>query len=463
MRRLVISGLGVLAVWLAAGGDPASGQTFNSGSTGSDLAFSPTSSVTVTVPASGVFNYTTVNIPAGVTVTYARNTANTPLTILASGNVTIAGTIDVSAANGGGGAITGTILAPNAGRGGPGGFDGGNGANGVISNNGGSGLGPGGGGGGVGPQNGAGGGFATPGTSSGTSVGGVAYGNANLLPTIGGSGGGGGGIASFGSSAPGGGGGGGAVTIASSGTITLTGAIRAHGGSGASGTSSIGASGGGSGGAIRLMATTIAGSGGTVDAAAGLGANGNGPSGAGSVGRIRIESFTNGLTANFGGVAPSVATPGVVFLANTPSLQIVSVAGVAAPATPGALFSSPDITLPATTTNPVNVALSAANIPPGTVVSVRAQGQVDAVTSTSATLAGTLGASTATASLAIPTNQPAVLTATASFTILASAGTGPVFVQGEEVERVRVSATLGGVSRVTYVTKSGREIVLTGR
>jgi len=463
MRRLSITCLGVLAACLTAGGDPAWGQTFNSGSNGSDLAFSPTSSVTVTVPVSGVFNYTTVNIPAGVTVTYQRNTANTPLTILASGNVTIAGTIDVSGINGGGGAITGTILAPNGGRGGPGGFDGGNGANGVISNNGGMGLGPGGGGGGVGAQNGAGGGFANAGGSSGTSVGGVAYGNANLLPMIGGSGGGGGGISGFGSSAPGGGAGGGAVTIASSGTITLTGAIRAHGGNGASGTNAIGASGGGSGGAIRLMATTIAGSGGTVDVAAGANANGNGPSGPGSVGRIRIEAFTNGLTANFGGVAPSVATPGVVFLPNTPLLQIVSVAGVATPATPGGLFSSPDITLPTTTTNPVNVALSATNIPPGTVVSVRAQGQFDAVASTSATLAGTLSSSSATASLAIPTNQPAVLTATATFTILASAGTGTMFVQGEEVERVQVSATLGGVSHVAYITKSGREILLTGR
>src|SRR5262249_35540881 len=54
MRRLFISGLSVLAAWLAAGGDLAWSQTFNSGSTGSDLAFSPNGSTTVTVPASGV-------------------------------------------------------------------------------------------------------------------------------------------------------------------------------------------------------------------------------------------------------------------------------------------------------------------------------------------------------------------------------------------------------------------------
>jgi len=50
----------------------------------------------VQLPESGVFNFTTVNIPAGVTITFRRNSRNTPVTILASGNVTIAGTIDVS-------------------------------------------------------------------------------------------------------------------------------------------------------------------------------------------------------------------------------------------------------------------------------------------------------------------------------------------------------------------------------
>jgi hypothetical protein len=36
-----------------------------------------------------------------------------------------------------------------------------------------------------------------------------------------------------------------------------------------------------------------------------------------------------------------------------------------------------------------------------------------------------------------------------------------VYAEGEEVERVRVSASLGGATRVAYVTKSGREIVVT--
>ena len=69
--------------------------------------------------------------------------------------------------------------------------------------------------------------------------------------------------------------------------------------------------------------------------------------------------------------------------------------------------------------------------------------------------------STASASVTIPTNEPSVISASASFTLIAAGGSGPVYVQGEEVEQVRVSAGFGGPSQVAYVTKSGREIVVT--
>ena len=71
-------------------------NNFSSGSTGADGAFAPASNQTIQAPAGGVFNYTTINIPAGVTVTFTRNAQNTPVTILASGNVTIAGSIVVT-------------------------------------------------------------------------------------------------------------------------------------------------------------------------------------------------------------------------------------------------------------------------------------------------------------------------------------------------------------------------------
>src|SRR5437773_137133 len=107
-------------------------QTFNSGSTGVDGAFNPTTSVTRPLPTDGVFNFTTINIPPGVTVTFTRNAANTPVTILASGDVTIAGAINVDGSPGAPGS-SGTQLGGNGGAGGPGGFDGGSGANGVVS------------------------------------------------------------------------------------------------------------------------------------------------------------------------------------------------------------------------------------------------------------------------------------------------------------------------------------------
>ena len=107
---------------------------FDSGSTGADGAFNPTADTEVQLPSDGILNYTTVNIPSGVTVTFKKNAGNTPVYILATGDVTIAGTINVSGNNANGVAN---------GRGGPGGYDGGLGSYPVSC--GGTGLGPGGG------------------------------------------------------------------------------------------------------------------------------------------------------------------------------------------------------------------------------------------------------------------------------------------------------------------------------
>src|SRR5712691_2678600 len=131
IRKWMASSLGValMLVWIG----PASGQTFSSGSTGADGAYAPTCAptpctVTEALPPSGVYNYTTVTIPSGVTVRYTRNAANTPVTLLAAGDVTIMGTISVNGGNGLDGSTTGTGLIFNAGGlGGPGGFNGGNG------------------------------------------------------------------------------------------------------------------------------------------------------------------------------------------------------------------------------------------------------------------------------------------------------------------------------------------------
>jgi hypothetical protein len=335
------------------------------------------------------------------------------VTFLATGNVTIAGIIDISAANGGN-VVGGTFLGSNAGIGGPGGFDGGNGANGVASSTGGTGLGPGGGGAGTGAA------FATAGAVvSPTGTPGAPYGNTELLPLIGGSGGGGGG-AGLGSTSAGGGGGGGAILIATSGTITLSGTINARGGNGGGGNNP---GGGGSGGAIRLVATSISGANGALDVRGGLGNSGVGiGSGGGSVGRLRLEAYNNTAALNVNNVAPSVALPSAVALATSPMLTIVSIGGVPTPAAPGASFNTPDVTLSASTTNPVSIVLAGANIPPGTTVVVTVNGQTGGGTTVSTTLTGTAASSSASAFVTIPTNRPSVVSASATFTLTAAAG-----------------------------------------
>ncbi len=442
-------------------------NNFNSGSTGADGAFAPASSQSIQVPASGVFHYTTINIPAGVTITYTRNATNTPVTILASGNVTIAGTLLVS---GQAGATSG-----NGGIGGPGGFDGGMGGLGLPLYNGNPGQGPGAGTSGkysttAGTGAGGGGaGFNIAGTNGGgdtaaRGVGGPKYGTNNLLPLIGGSGGGGGGASTAARGASGAGGGG-AILLASSGTITFSGsaAINAPGGAGGIANQSNayhGAGGGGSGGAIRLIANTLSGPATlNVNGGAGGGCFSGGCGGTGGLGYVRIEAFDSSTFTPSGTPQNlSYTTPNPVALTTVPQMRIASVAGVTAPTTPlGSLQAAPDIVVPASQANPVTVALEAANIPLGTIVQVTlTPASGTRTTVSSGGLAGTEAASTATASLTLPSGM-SVITATAVCD-LTLAKARPMFIDGERVRSFEVAAVFGGRSEVTYITESGRRI-----
>src|SRR6266581_2263621 len=399
---------------------PVEAQNFSSGSTGVDGPFNPTCAptpctVTVPLPSTGVFNYTTVTIPAGVTVKFARNQGNTPVTILASGDVIIAGIIDVR-----GTSPNGSL----AGRGGPGGFDGGLGGTAFQASLSGSpGLGPGGGLGGApgvgasNPGSGSGAGYGSAGSGQTGVSGGGTYGVHTLLPWLGGSGGGGG-IGGSNNSGPAGGGGGGALLIASSGTIRHNGALIAVGG-GLTFYDIDGArvsSGSGAGGGVRLVANTISASGGTGS----IDVNGGYTSGypfAGGPGRVRLEGFQIDNLAISGSV-PSKGIPGpVVPGTNFPSVKIVSIGGVTVPAsTQGSFFFAPDTTLNPNTPNPISVNLQAANVPVGTViaVSVVTEGVATRSTFNSPMLAGTFASSTATASVTLPPGT-SVLTATATF------------------------------------------------
>jgi hypothetical protein len=422
---------------------PAAAQVFTSGSTGADGAFTPTTSTTLTLPPNGIFNFTTITIPAGVTIRFARNTGNTPVILLATGLVTIAGTLDVSGANGGFGVINGVALGPNGGAAGPGGFDGGAGGNGVVATGGGAGLGPGGGAGAPLPASslgvngvGGGGGFLVAGAASNNSPpnpGGAGYGTSPLVPLVGGSGGGGG-SAPAGHTGGGGGGGGGAILVASSTGITFSaGTILAKGGLGVA-TSPVvqvpgpGSGGGGSGGAVRLVAPSITGTG-TINASGGLSTAGPGIS-AGSAGRVRLEAFTNTAAITYAATpltAISTSTPLPALLATAPSLRITAIDGVTVPASPSGAFATPDAILPVGTVNPVEITVSGSNIPPGTAVTISVSGQVGVATSTTATLTGTLASSSASASVTVPTNQASAVSVWASFTLTAATDSGSTY------------------------------------
>ena len=440
-------------------------NNFSSGSTGADGAFAPATTQTITVPDSGVFNFTTVNIPAGVTITFNRATNNKPLTILASGDVVIAGTINVDGKPGSPSTFVGGLGGPGGGTGGTGGYGFDNSHTGVAGD------GPGGGGGGIGgptaptPGGGGGGGYGTAGAAgSSGAVGGQAgpkFGAPTILPLTGGSGGGGG-AATNNTRGGAAGGGGGAILIASSGTITINGTITARGGAGATGA---GGGGGGAGGAIRLIANIIAGTG-TLRADGGALGNANVGfnGGVGGQGYIRVEAYDyNGFT---GSTIPtniaSLSFPHPITPPNSPTLRIASVAGVNAPTTPaGSLQAVPDVIVPASTANPVTVALEAANMPVGTVLQVILTPTRGARTTVSSgPLAGTDSSSTASASVTLPGGISVI--AAIGVIDLTIAKATPMFLNGERVNRIEVAAVFGGASELTYITESGRRIRQSG-
>jgi hypothetical protein len=427
-------------VFLLCGG---SAYAFDSGSDGHLGAFNPTVNTEVTLPPDGKLNYTTVNIRSGVTVTFNNiSSHDSPVYMLATGDVTIAGTIDVS----GGNATTTT-----PGIGGVGGYDGGYGGGHNID--GGKGCGPGGGGPGISggdpTDNAGGGGFGTAGYSGGSSggAGGVTYGNSRLLPTIGGSGGGGGGgkstiMGSFG------GGGGGAIIIASSTSISITGLVDASGGDAYTKSGSYGGGGGGSGGAVKLIAGTITGNG-WISAIGGYGISSGGNGGAG---RIRIEADNNYRTASTDPIY-TFGAPTSVFLSGMPTLSIDTIADTSAPSNPNGDYNQPDMMLPSTTTNPVTVAVSATNVPLPANVDVWVIPQYGSDSSYQAALSGSDQSSSGSANVTLSTDYSNVIMAEATFTVQQA-----MYYNGEKIDKVRVAATMGGKSKVVYITESGKEI-----
>ncbi len=285
-------------------------QPFSSGSTGSYGAMNITTNTTLALPADGIFNCTTITVASNATLTFTRNALNTPVYLLAQSNILIQGSINLNGS-------LGTITA--GGAGGPGGFDGG--PSGQFGFSPGPGQGPGAarvvtnesvagnasfGAVGIQPYGG------------GQPPAGPIYGNALLMPLVGGSGGGGNVSPQFS-----GGGGGGAILVASSTEISLlTGTIIARGrGASADGVNEQSQGGCGSGGGVRLLAPVVRTGATRVDVGSAFNYGG--------AGRVRIDTtdrrFIDGNTA--GGAPFTVGANMASFPNPLPKLSIVEAAG----------------------------------------------------------------------------------------------------------------------------------------
>lgn len=322
-----------------------------------------------------VYHFRTVHIKEGATLRLGADTLGEgqPVVWLASGEVKIDGVVDLDgkfstapgqrAEAGAGGYRGGTERADGNGPGGGrGGVHGGGGAHlraGVCA--------------------------FCPGPS-------LPYGNAHLLPLLGGSGGAGG-------DADRGGGGGGALLVASSVSIVIapTGSVSARGGNGTDTSTSI--AGGGSGGGLRFVAPMV-----RPDGRIAVG-GGSGRSGAvGSPGRVRIESFVR-LNSN---VDPSESLsfgpPGLLFLPVTaPRVVVKRIGNVDVPAVVTGGPERPDVTIDAN--GNVAIEVESTNVPLGTRVRLTVNPDVGNSTTAEVTLQAVPGQpskGTASATVRLP-------------------------------------------------------------
>lgn len=413
--RIARRGTAALAAFALAALAPAGALAFDSGSTGADgaLNYQGQTGVKVFDPvalgldtdADNIYNFTTINIPSGVTVQVRANKmrAPGPVYFLASGAITIAGILDFNGSPGHGCNELHQASIP-----GPGGYAGGIGGR-VLGGKGGPGDGPGGGeggfqgGGNVNSIYGAGGSNQTRGGSGGVDLigfpwPGPTYGNLFLIPLVGGSGGGGGaGNSQVGGT--GGGAGGGAALIASSVSITLTsGSIQAIGGAttttGCLGT--FGYGGGGSGGALYVLAPDILGTGSIY-------AYGNGSVYSGGTGWTRVDAFNLSTGIGFS-PTPYRSTPVLVLMptdVTERTLRVQSVGGETVPDNPTGTFVVPDVAI--NTASPVQFVIKGVNVPTNATVKVFLNSTDDDDQELTATFSsGTEADSTWTASATVP-------------------------------------------------------------
>lgn len=384
-----------LAAWTLLLALPAAAQVCNS--TGADGALTMTAPgdydfdpVAAGLNAAGdnVFHFTTITIGQRVRLHLRAKKMKSPgpVVFLASGAVTIAGSLSVAGADGHNGLSDFSQRSPS--EPGPGGYAGG--AGGKPGSIGQAGAGPGGGGAREGlVLDGCPAAFAgqpAQGTlnrntdqSSNRCSAGASYGNVFLQPLIGGSGGSGGTVPSGTSTAGGGGAGGGAIRICSDNSITIPApavgfpfhSIDARGGNGGTGRPGVLNNefiegGPGSGGAIHLQAPLVNLSGGYSQFLnlMAMGGSSNFNRDVASSGRIRIDANNAvNLTAVYPlpAVGPFRAVP---LPPLAPTVRVLSVQGVGVTAFPANNPASPDVSVSAA--GPVAIEVETANIPNGT-------------------------------------------------------------------------------------------------
>lgn len=362
------------AALLGAAGTASAALPINYLNKGTDLAFNPTVSTNIDLalaatanwqdappnPGRGVydsnrwavvFKFSSINIPANVTVTFSNHPSRAPVVWLVEGNATIAGTVSLNGQDYDTDGDRIRFSEP-----GPGGFRGGDS---FIPNGGAkatSGFGPGGGRGlpeEGGHQYSS---FATVGYISGNHRPVPTYGSPALIPLIGGSGAG----PHVGSSTWGGGAGGGAILLAVSGNLAFTGLIRANGGNDNASR--------GTGGSIRIVCDTTTGDGRLQAITL------NPP--LSSHGRIRVECLNNVPMFSYqpptDRVAPSV--PAQLWPeTNAPIARIIAVNALDAPADPRAnmnVGTGADLRLTAGSRTNV-VTIETAYLPTNAVVTLR--------------------------------------------------------------------------------------------
>lgn len=375
----------LMIVFLSGLAQFASAQTVDSESSGADGAlniadgqgeidFDPVA-LGIDTDQDGIFHFTTISVGTGTTVRLSAHHLPGPVYWLATGAVTIEGTLDLTGQDG----QTYTEIANNGSRypaePGAGGYPGGLGdyryeptSSPTV---------------GSGPGGGA---THVEGGRSGTHD----YGSVFCVPLIGGSGGAGGFSGQYNSifaNGGGGGAGGGAILIASSERISVSGSIDVRGGSGSGGASYRGkssAGGNGSGGEIRLVAPT-------VDVTGSLHAG---------TGRLRIEAYTKNLSGSTSPV-PALGTPFKLFLPTTqPTRLLVTSVGGETISNPTGSFVTPDALIG--TTNAVDIVVSTEQVPVGTTVTLTLLEETGTQRSLTGTVTGTLSNGTATVNTTLP-------------------------------------------------------------